>query len=437
MKISIAISILIFAALGFVGWENQKRISEITVTKATLSAEAAALGISLNENGTVKIQRGTKSARADKEAEAHQAAKDFIAFAKEMEAFKDGGEKPDEEMQKRMMDFMDRMLSLDADQLKILIAEFRASTELKDESRNGMIMFAIMTLASDHPEAALAIFTESQDLIENGMMSKHLLSSSLANWASKDPAAALDWVRKNSEKHSDIITDDVKAGLVKGAAQNDMRLAFDLIAELKMDTPDKAFENLARSANTEAKRTEFFALLRDKEKSLGEKGDEITRSAISNLADGIAKDGFEKGSRWISENKLSQEDIDSMGSTLGYNSKGADKGKWIEWMGTNVSEEKRGNVIENAMQQWTSNDYRAAGEWLAKTPEGPTREASVSSYARTVAAYDPQTATQWALTLPVGEKRDSTIQSIYQNWPQKTDEDKSARQAFKEEHGIK
>lgn len=430
MKISIAISILIVAALGFLGWENQKRISEITFTKATLSAEAAALKIDLNEDGTVKATRRTKNARADKEAEAHQAAMEFIAFAKELEAFKSGDKKPDEEMQKRIMDFMDRMLSLDAEQLKILITEFRACTELKDDTRNGMVMFAIMTLSNDHPEAALAIFTESQDLIENGMMSKNVLSSSLENWASKDPAAALDWVRKNSGKHSDLITDDVKVGLVKGAAQNDMKLAFVLISELKMKEPEKALNNLARAADTDAKRTEFLTLLRGQDKALGEKGDEITSSAVRNLADGIAKDGFENGSKWIAENKLTQDDIDSMSSTFGFNSKSSEKGKWIEWMGENVSEKNRESVIYGAMRVWTQNDYSAAGEWLAKTPAGPAKQTSVSSYAKTVAGYDPQTATQWALTLPEGEARKNTLTGIFENWPQKTEEDKQARDKF-------
>ena len=128
MKISIAISVLIFAVAGFIGWENQRKITGTRVTRETLVAQATALGVSLEADGTPKVARSTKRIREDKEVEARQAAQEFIAFAKELEAFKESGEQPDEATQERTMDFVERMMSLDADQLKILIAEFRAST---------------------------------------------------------------------------------------------------------------------------------------------------------------------------------------------------------------------------------------------------------------------------------------------------------------------
>ena len=73
----------------------------------------------------------------------------------------------------------DRMLSLNGDELKILIAELRGRTDMDDEMRKGMIGFSIMMLAQEHPEKALAIFTESSDLLEDNPMREHVLSSSL------------------------------------------------------------------------------------------------------------------------------------------------------------------------------------------------------------------------------------------------------------------
>ena len=439
MKISILVSLLILGVAGIFGWKNQREITEITVTREALVAEAALLGITLDADGSPKLDRSTKRPREDKEAEAREAARDFIAFAKEMEEFKESGEQPDEATQERMMDFVDRMISLDADQLKILIAEFRASTDMEDETRNGMIMFAVMTLASDHPEAALTIFTESEDLIENGMMSKHLLSSSLSNWAATDPDAALEWVRKNSEKHSDLITDDVKAGLVKGAGQNDLRLAFDLIDELKLGNPENAVRDLAISINDPGKRSAFLALVREKAKAIGDESErkEMENSAVSALAHGIAKEGFEEATKWIAANELSGNELDQISGTIGHAAKNSEKGKWIEWMGENLSGDSRDSRIGSIVANWTRQDYRAAGEWLTQAEEGPTKQAAVSSYAETVAKYDPRTAAQWALTLPAGEKRDATLEDVYQRWPEKTPEDKAAREDFKAEHGIR
>ena len=98
-------------------------------SRETLVAQATALGVSLEADGTPKVARSTKRICEDKEVEACGAPVS-TAFAKELEAFKESGEQPDEATQERTMDFVERMMSLDADQLKILIAEFRASTEM-------------------------------------------------------------------------------------------------------------------------------------------------------------------------------------------------------------------------------------------------------------------------------------------------------------------
>jgi hypothetical protein len=50
-----------------------------------------------------------------------------------METQKDKGGPPDEAGQKRILELMDRMMSLDTAQLKIVMAEIRASSELKDD----------------------------------------------------------------------------------------------------------------------------------------------------------------------------------------------------------------------------------------------------------------------------------------------------------------
>jgi|TARA_B110000037_G_scaffold223128_2_gene302505 hypothetical protein len=315
-----------------------------------------------------------------------------------------------------------------------LIGIFRDATDLDEEMRTGMITFAIMMLANDHPQAALSLFTESEDLLGEGMMGAHILSSSLASWASTDPDGALEWVRENGKKHPDLITDNVKAGLVKGAATKDMKLAFDLIAELKMDDPSSALRGIAQGIRTPEERGEFLNLMRVYQEAHpdGEGG-----IAMYHLADGIANDGFEKGSKWIAEQKLSEEEIGGISSSIAGSAKGAEKGQWIAWMGGNLSGDTRDSQVSGAMRNWTQTDYRAAGEWLTAEPEGSTKTASVKGYVEAVAKYDPQTATQWALTLPEGEARTESLQGIHRKWPTDTPEQKAAREEFKEQYGIK
>jgi hypothetical protein len=90
-------------------------------------------------------------------------------------------------------------------------------------------------------------------------------------------------------------------------------------------------------------------------------------------------------------------------------------------------------MIRVLIQRWTTEDYQAAGKWLATTPESPAKNTAVSSYAQTIANYEPQTAAQWALTLPPGENRDNTLKRIYSYWPK---DDPGGAAAFAKKHSI-
>ena len=434
MKIPIAISILILAVAAAIGWSNHQRIQVASETRRSLANEAAALGLSIDLKNPDGPHLVTKRPRGDQAAHARQVAREFIAFALELEAFQESGETPDESMQERIAEFMERMLSLNAGQLKILIEEFRSSTEMKDDTRAGMIAFSIMTLADDHPEAALTLFAESDGMIDNEMMGTHLLTVSLANWAGRDPEGALAWVRKNGDKHPDLITDRVKAGLVRGAASNGLAMGFDLLGELQLEDPRDAIGGLANAVGSPAERTEFLRLYRGYLKTAPETDRGISSSAMHSLAQGIVNDGFEKGSRWVAENDLSEDEIGIIASGIGHHSKSGEKGRWIEWMGENLSEKNRDRQIESTMRSWTQNDYRAAGEWLAEAPASPAKSASVVGYAKAVAPHDPQVAAQWALTLPPGATRTETLEAVYESWPQDDPAGKAARAAFMAEH---
>ncbi len=434
MKISIAISLLILAAAAVIGWNNRQRIQVVSETHRSLVAEAAALGLSIDTENPEGVSLATKREREDKAAQARLVAKELIAFAIETEKLRESGEQPGESMRKRTAEFMDKMLSLDAGQLKIVISEFRANEEMKEQTRTGMIAFAIMTLASDHPEVALTLFTESEGMFDNDMVGNHLLSNSLASWASKDAGGALEWVRKNGEKHPDLITDEVKAGLVKGAASNSLALGCDLLGELKLENSGHAINSLAGAVGSPAERTEFLMLYREYLKTASKADRNRSHDAMHRLAAGIVKDGFDEGSRWIRDNELTEEEIESLAGNIGLSSNGGEKGQWIEWMGENLPDGHREPHIESVVRNWTQNDYRAAGEWLAEAPPSPAKTASIAAYAETVAPHDPQTAAQWALTLPPGETRKQTLESVYESWPQDDPTSKAAREAFMAEH---
>ena len=436
MKVSIAASILILLVAALFGFQNHQRLATVRASHAKLVATAAKLGVSIDLSNPGDPVRITKRERENKEADAKAAAAEFITFAREMEAMEKKGGPPDEAQQKRIMEFMERMMALDSSQLKVLIAEVRAAKDLKDETRQGLIIFSIMTLSNDHPQAALTLLTESSDLFEQNGMSEHVVSTALAKWGKDDPLAALEWVRKNSAKFPDLITDDAKRGLVTGAAIQDPKLAFKLIGELGFKETHGTVSNITRAAKTPEERSATLAALREHEATIKDEKarKEFSNQAVSGFADAVGKDGFDAGSKWIGEAKLTPDELESLTGGLSHSIKDGEQGKWIDWIGKTLPPEKTEDNIRSIVRKWTRDDYQAAGKWLAAAPEGPAKNASVRSYAETISQYEPETAAQWAMTLPPGKDRDRTLRSIHRNWPES---DSAGKEAFKKEHKIK
>ena len=437
MKISIALSLLILGLGSVLGWQDHQRHAKVRASRDKLVAEAAKFGITLaatQKEGGVHVTKRERE-HGDKEVDAGNTATEFIRFAKEMEAIEKKGSPPDKATQKKSREFMERMMALNPAQLKILIAEVRASKDLNDESRNGLINFSIMTLASDHPQAALALLTESSDYLKIDHMSQSIIFSSLANWAKDDPAAALAWVRANSAKFPDLVDDSAKRGIIAGAAINDPKLAFKLIGEIGIKDGDEAFRNIANAAKTPEERTTTLAALREHLATLpeGEIRDKASKSAFRFLIQDAAEEGFEAGSKWIESAGLNSEQLEETSSLL-HSIKREESGRWVEWLGAKLTGEKSKNSIRRLIDDWTENDYQAAGKWLATTPPGPTKNIAIRSYAEAVAQYEPESATQWAMALPPGKDRDETLESIYQNWPANNE---VAKEAFKKLHRIK
>lgn len=441
MRISLVVAAIILAAGASLGWYDHQQIVVARELQGKLVAEAALLGIPVDPLHPGGPLRSMKRGRDTREPDAKLVAAEFIAFAREIEAYQESGAShPDAAMQQRMMEFMERMLSLDSEQLKILIAEVRTDTGLKNETRQGLLSFSIMTLATDHPQAALALFTEASDLFKDGGMGGHVISSALARWAKDEPMAALKWVRENAEKFPDLVTDNARRGLLSGAAVQDPRLAFKLIGELGIKDTINAISGIADAAKGPEERSATLAALREHLATLTDEAarKEATTRAAQMLASGVARDGFESASKWLATANLTPDEIAGFASGLNsFSTQSGDTGQWIEWIGAALPAERLDDSIRDLVNNWTRNDYQAAGKWLSNTPEGPARNIAIRHYAETVSRYEPEVAAQWALTLPAGNARDDTLKQIYQNWPKNDPFASEAAAAFAQQHGIK
>jgi hypothetical protein len=261
-------------------------------------------------------------------------------------------------------------------------------------------------LANDQPESAIALATESTGIKGMEDMLGHTVSTSLGKWAEKDPLAAMEWVRKNSEKHANLITEETKAAILAGAAKQDPKLALSMVNDLGLNEPRVA-DGLVRSARSAEERTALLQTLRD-----GKDQNDLTKTTLSALGGQLTNDGFESSQAWLSSAKLSKDETLSVAQGISSWQAGPDSGKWIEWMDGKVPDDTLKQKTDELVQQWTRTDYKAAGEWIGTLKNGTAKNSAIKSFAKTVAPYEPEAATQWANSLPDGKERDELLETI-------------------------
>ena len=439
MKASFATTALILAAASCLAWRDHQEFIATRNRNVELLTEAAALGITPDP----QHPRGKVFVNPQRETRAKLTSVEYIAFIKEMKAKTKTAESATEsrqEIMNRYEAFMERVSALDEGELKRLVFDLQSSPELDDESRKRALSIALSTLSNHYPQTALRLLTGSEAFGIQGITLQHLASSALSNWAKSDPVAAVKWVKENGEKASDLVNDSLKCSLLSSAASQDPKLSFQLIGELKFKDTEEAFSAIVRAAKTSEERTATLNALRAFTSTLE---DSKARTAaldqsMSSFASDVAPNGIDRAVAWFDSAKLSPAELQGFSRGLStYSIKSAETGQWVEWMGKTLPADQASKQISSLVDEWTEKDYQAAGTWLTQAPDGPTKQAAVRGYVEAIASYEPETAEQWAMTLPPGKERDGSLRKIYQKWPTKDPADKAAAEAFADQHGIK
>jgi len=436
MKKSITLAIAILALGAIPGLLQQKRLNAVRSEVDKLTAEAVKLGVADDASLSPGERRFTKRQREDREKRTRGVTADIIAFARESDAAEKNGGKRDAEFEKRVMDVMAHLTELDAAQIKQVIAGLRDCQDVPAGTRGNIIAFAIMSLAKDHPEAAVALYAESSDMLDKSMLGDHVISTALSRWAEINPTAAVEWIKKNTEDASDISGDEAKRGVISGIAATNPKLAFKLLGELDVDDPMTAIHAIVMTGHeSPERRSAVLAALREHLAGVTDESEreEIGSKALEIFARTADKEGFDSLTGWISESKFTPQEKEQFASGLTYFTTKQDTGRWVEWMAGNLPAGSLPDPVREIVGEWTQQDYVAAGKWLTTAAEGPAKTAAVEAYAEAVAEYEPQIAVQWAMTLPPGPGRDSTLRTVYENWPVS---DPQGAAAFAREHGL-
>ncbi|MCF7673969.1 MAG: hypothetical protein K9N23_10840 [Akkermansiaceae bacterium] len=428
MRLSTAVAVLILAVCATIGWRGQDAVRHLRGERQALVAEATALGLAV-DGAAVAAGDQTRHRRAarptvDREAEVRDFVRELLALLKDLKAGQ--GDAPNESALARITDMVERIYQLDAGQVQMLLDKIRTSPGIDDEARRNVIGFAIVSLADSHPEAAVAVYDAAQDLFtgENTRARRDVAAKVLGTWAAVDPMAALEWMRKTGARDAELVTDATKRTLIAGVARKNPGLAFQLIDELDLKDSGEAVRQIVGTARTPADQRAMLDVLR---------GLADGYEGMEALGAQMAGQGYDATIAWLSAAQPTLAEILWLTKGLDYPQTKTDSGKWMEWMGDHLPQDKVDHKVMVLMADWTTRDYQAAGGWLANTPDGPAKQAAVVGYAKTVAPYDPATAAQWVETLPAGGTRQALLQQVNAEWNRM---DPAAAAAFAKKHGF-
>ncbi|MES2439881.1 MAG: hypothetical protein V4584_12465 [Verrucomicrobiota bacterium] len=437
MRIPIAITALIIVSAAGLGWHNRQALASLRAEHRKLTGLATARGIFSDSAGNVRI---TKLSRKDGTAEAKRVAVDFIAYSMEMKSSGKNPSSPDKATRHRMIEQMDEVMSLDSDQLKVVIEEIRTAPGIDKPVRLDMLSFLLGQLVKNHPRDTLQLLTpEMLKLLghSNGLVENHI-SAAIGGWAREDPAAALAWYRENHRTLSADAADSARSALISGTAATDLRLALQLTGEFGKDPAATVPSLIGRDGQTPLEKRASLGALREWLTTVADDGlrnqvmyDSLCRLVLGS-GDGSA--GFDSVTRWVVDAELTEAEMAIFTRRdlldFSYYVNPEETGKWIEWLAENFPENLVSDQILNICGRWKTV---SADKWFANTAAGPVKTKAILAWAETRSRYEPELAAQWAMTLPIGEDREKALGKIYQNLPA---EDPERKEAFAKEHGI-
>lgn len=433
MKISLSIAVLILIAMGLISRSLQRDLEQANITLSKAIEQAEAAGVSTDPS---KANRPRGEGRTLAETDMKSLAVSLAGFARELEVL---SQEPDalEERHRKIVGWESRLSSLDPARGRELLDELKADTGINDETRNELIQIVLQALIEDHPQTVLDFIAADTDLLKFHGPRASTVSNALIRLMENDPAAATQWFKDHRQMFEGRTNDWITEKFLRGAGVVNPKAAFELINELNLADPEHAIRMITNPVSNPEERSAMLGAFREYLQSVTDPGlrKTLTFEGNSSLVSNALFAGFDSGLQWIESAGFSQEELEGYVTRSFRNAPVDERVKWLDWVSRNFTSEKvASQTVPQLFGEIVNGDYRAAGDWLEKAPEGPAKNAAAATYARALAPYQIETAIRWALTLPAGSDRDHTLGTIRGSWPKS---DPAGAAAFAEKYGVK
>jgi hypothetical protein len=426
----IATGVLLAVGGGFALWQKS-HVGSLEKELNHLQDDAVRRGITLN----VSASAGRRSRGVEDRNSAHLVGK-ITGLLERVGTIERAGGRPDEGLRDEIVQATVELMNLSPANMRKMLAKLRSNPDLSEDTKSKVIGFSILFASSNHPEMALQLFDESKDLLGKGTMANHVVGSALHAWAEMNPEAAVQWLKKSGEPPSGITREEMQHAVLGGAAKHDAAMAFRMLSEMDLKTSTDACEVIASSlADSQPGREALLSAMHgylagiDDPKAVRE----MSSIVMETVARGVGKNSFETVSKWLDAESLPESDLASFAEGLSWFSTGNETSKWLDWMAQRLPPENLWEPVEGLVGDWVEEDYLAAGNWLTKLPDGAVKIPAVTAYAKAVAAYDPEVAIKWAMTISDADARKRTLVAIHENWPEG---DAEGATKFAAQHGL-
>lgn len=229
MRVPIYLTLLLLISLAVFGWRNHLLTRELLDKQEKLVSRAQADGWLVDQRAPDGLVKPHRNRRPDSMEIANEAATALVSYAREL-PFPD--DFPADMKRSRILVESERIQSLSGKQLKVVIRELRAATDIEDGVRASLLVFTLERLSKSHPQDALEISITVKAPSYRGDFASEIMGT----WAEVDSARAKEWLDANLE----VITEEQKAGferaLIAGAVIGDPLLALKWFSESGSDS---------------------------------------------------------------------------------------------------------------------------------------------------------------------------------------------------------
>lgn len=327
--------------------------------------------------------------------------------------------------------------SLEAPQMRALLAGLENATNLSDEAKQNLLGLASITFAYGHPADALALLDGGhiENLLDRYQLTGQVQKAALSKMAAQDPAAAVEQLHRIEKAATGPVDDEIKAGLLNGAARLHPKAAFEIVPDLHLEEAADAPRRIMSAPMDAAMRNEALAALRQRvAHPVGDEDrEELLKGGMNGLEQILAYEGLHRNLAWLEKAKLNVEEASAFSNSIDGRQIDEDFDTWLDWIKTSLNPDRQRDIAKDLTGKWAFLDAVTAAKWIAAAPEGALKDGAILGYADILSDYRPAEAADWALKLAPSNERTECLHDIVGKW---TETDAEAAKKFAKENGL-